>query len=234
MHRFYLPQTITAGKPLAITDSRIVFHAGKVLRMRKGYKFHLFNHKAQEFAVEVLDTDRRQVLVNVVEPVENHTEPRLKVSLYQAIPKKPALFELVVQKATEIGAYEIFPLITERTEKRHVGKFERLSLIALEAAEQCGRLHIPIVRHPVVFEDAVPKLKGAYMAYEYETKAYLPDLGPASGQAQLIIGPEGGLSQKEVELAQKTGIKTFTFGPRILRTETAAISALSLLLLGGR
>jgi len=237
MHRFYLPKPIVPGKPLVVTDERIVFQASKVLRMRKGDKFHLFNDKAQEFAVEILDIDRRQILVNVVEPVENKTEPRLKVSLYQAIPKKPALFELVVQKATEIGIYEIFPLITERTEKRHMTKFERLFLIAMEAAEQSGRLHIPALHHPVAFEDVAPKLKNAYMAYEYETKIYLPDHLESIGKSkeiQVIIGPEGGLSQKEVENAKKAGIKTFTFGPRILRTETAAISALSLVLLGGR
>ncbi len=218
-------------------DERVVFQAGKVLRMWKGDKFHLFNDKAQEFAVEVLDVNRRQILVNVLEAVENKTEPKLKVSLYQAIPKKPALFELVVQKATEIGVHEIFPLITERTEKRHMTKFERLAVIAMEAAEQCGRLHIPTLHHPVAFEDVAPKLKNAYMAYEYETKTYLPDYSEAIGKSkeiQMIIGPEGGLSQKEVEIAKKAGIKTFTFGARILRTETAAISALSLVLLGNR
>lgn len=236
MQRFYLPQTIIPGRTLTVEDERIVYQVGKVLRMWKGDKFRLFNNKEEEFSVEILDLNRKQILVNVLEKVENKAEPKVKVSLYQSIPKKPALYELIIQKATEIGVFEIFPLITERTERKQLGKFERFQLIAMEAAEQCGRTHIPLLHHPIVLENALPQLRNAYMAYEYETKMvlheYKEDIEKAR-EIQILIGPEGGLTQKEVDKAKKAGIKLFTFGPRILRTETAAISALSLILLRG-
>ena len=150
------------------------------------------------------------------------------------LPKKPALFELVIQKATEIGVHEIFPLITERTENRRLSKFERLKLIAIEAAEQCGRLHIPTIRHPVNYEEILPEFSNGFIAYEYEGSTFISDYAEtlsSSDEVQLVIGPEGGLSESEIQLAKTHSIKPFTLGKRILRTETAAISSLSLMLL---
>lgn len=230
MHRFYLESPAIKNKLLTIDDNRIVYQASKVLRMWKEDRFRIFNKNGNEFVVEIIDINNRKILANVIEPVKNKNEPRIKVSLYQAIPKKPALFELVVQKATEIGVAEIYPLITERTEKHRMTKFERLFAIAMEATEQSGRLTIPTIHHPVNYDDVIKKLKNAYIAYEYEDKKFLSDYD-LSKDLEIVIGPEGGFSEKEIERAQKAGAHPFTFGPRILRTETAAISALSLVIL---
>jgi 16S rRNA (uracil1498-N3)-methyltransferase len=129
---------------------------------------------------------------------------------------------------------EIFPLVTERTEKRRLSKFERLNLIAMEAAEQCGRMKIPVIRHPANYDEIIGKLSNGFIAYEYEGTRHLSDYEKdlqSAKEIQVIIGPEGGLSEAELELAKASKVKPFTFGPRILRTETAAIAALSLILL---
>ncbi len=168
-----------------------------------------------------------------LERLVRHTEPAIRVSLYQAIPKKTALFEWVVEKATELGVSTIHPLITERTEKRRLSKFERLERIAVEATEQCNRLRVPLIHHPVSFETALSQVKNGYLAYEFAEGMDLLDYGKgltAGGALQLFIGPEGGFGQKEVNLAKKAGIKIYTLGPRILRTETAAMASLALLL----
>lgn len=233
MHRFYLPSLDFNRDYLQIFDHRIVHQTSKVLRMRTDDFFRLFDGE-REFHVQVAEINRRRLLVKKVQEVENKAESELKVSLYQAIPKKPALFELVVQKATEIGVSEIFPLVTQRTEKRRMSKFERLQLIALEATEQCGRLKIPEIRHPVNFDEVVGNLDNSFIAYEYEGTRYLSDYKKnlrAASTVQVIIGPEGGLTEGELELAKASSVKPFTFGPRILRTETAAIAALSLIML---
>ena len=233
MHRFYLQSLDFKGEYLEITDHRIVHQALKVLRMWKDDFFQVFDGK-KEWLVQIEDLSSRKLLAKKVEEVKNNAEPKLKVSLYQAIPKKPALFELIVQKATEIGVTEIFPLVTKRTEKRRMTKFERLQLIAMEATEQCGRMTIPIIRHPVNFDEVVGKLSNGFIAYEYEGSKYLSDYADEFKEAkeiQVIIGPEGGLTESELELAQEAKVKAFSLGPRILRTETAAISALSLILL---
>jgi 16S rRNA (uracil1498-N3)-methyltransferase len=235
MHRFYLQSPQIKNSLLTIMDNRIVHQASRVLRMWKGDRFSIFDEKGNESVVEIIDINNRKILANIVEPTTNKTEPEIEVSLYQAIPKKPALFELIVQKATEIGVTAIYPLITERTEKRRLGKFERMLAIAMEATEQSGRLHIPTIHHPVNYDDIIKKLSNAYIGYEYEDKKFLSDYDLSkTKELQIIIGPEGGFSEKEIERAQKAGAHPFTFGPRILRTETAAIAALSLVLLDGK
>jgi 16S rRNA (uracil1498-N3)-methyltransferase len=233
VHRFYLESPSIKNNLLTITDKRIVHQVGKVLRMWKEDQFHIFDEKGNEFLMEIIDINNRKILANVTESVKNKTEPKIEVSLYQAIPKKPALFELIIQKATEIGVTAIYPLITERTEKRRLTKFEQREKIAMEAAEQSGRLCVPAIHHAVNYDDVIKKLKNAYIAYEYEDKKFLSDYDLSkTKELQIIIGPEGGFSEKEIERAEKAGAKPFTFGPRILRTETAAIAALSLVLLG--
>ena len=232
MQRFYLPTPEIKDGLVIINDNRIVYQARKVLRMWKGDKFHIFND--DEKLVEIIEINKNRIIANVIEAIKNNTESELKLSLYQAIPKKPALFELIVQKAVEIGVSEIYPLITKRTEKRRMAKFERLSSIAMEATEQSGRLKIPIIRHPVNFEDIIENLSNSYLAYEYEKNKYLLDYKNnlyKRKECQIIIGPEGGFSHHEINIANKAKVKMFTLGPRILRMETAAISSLSLVLL---
>ncbi|MBU0577453.1 16S rRNA (uracil(1498)-N(3))-methyltransferase [Patescibacteria group bacterium] len=234
MHRFYLPSLEIKDKMLIISDKRIVHQTGKVLRMWKEDRFQVFDDNGDEFVVEIESINKFRIIAEIVETVKSDTEPSVEVSLYQAVPKKPALFELVVQKATELGVARIFPLITERTEKRRITKFERLFSIAMEATEQSGRTKIPVIQHPVTFEDVIGGLSNPYIGYEYEGKKYLLNYGDSlykGNELQIIIGPEGGLSQHEIDLAKEAKVKPFTLGPRILRTETAAISALSLVLL---
>ncbi len=233
MHRFYIPSLDLSADTVTIADPRVLHQCAKVLRMKMGDEFGVFDENAQEFKLRVLEVNHRKMVAQVMEPIPRHTESAVRVSLYQAIPKKTALFEWVVEKATELGVAEIFPLITERTEKRRMSKFERLERIAIESAEQCNRLRVPVIHHPVSLDTALEQVKNAYMAYEYADGMDLVDYGAglsAGGALQLFIGPEGGFSQREVTAAQKAGVKIYSLGPRILRTETAAISSLALLL----
>jgi len=237
MQRFYIESPDIQNNVIEIHDPRIMHQAWKLLRMTTGSRFSIFDKKAKEILVEVLEINRHKVIGNVIEPIQRNTEPEIEIHLYQAIPKKTALFEMVVQKATEIGVSHLYPLITDRTEKHRLSKFERLETIAIEAAEQSRRLKIPIIHHPVNFQDTIKKIQNAYLAYEYEKSKFLSDYLPAIKKhkiAHLFIGPEGGFDQAEIDLALKNDVKSFTFGPRILCTETAALSALSIILLGSR
>ncbi len=237
MQRFYLSSPDIQKNIIEIHDSRIVHQCTKVLRMRAGGRFSIFDAKGKEFLVEILEINRRKIIGNVIEQIKRNTEPGIEVHLYQSIPKKTALFEMVVQKATEIGVSHIYPLVTERTEKHRMSKFDRLLTIAIESAEQSRRTKIPIIHHPVEFKNIIKKTKNAYLAYEYETKehlgGYLADIKKKK-DIHIFIGPEGGFSKQEIDLALSNGVKLFTFGPRILRTETAALSALSIILLGSK
>jgi len=233
MQRFYLPNPDIRQDVLSITDPRIVFQCFKVLRMKQGSRLCVFDGADHEWMVEVVEIDKRELTVQILEAVKRDTESKLEVHLYQALPKKPALFELVIQKATELGVQHIYPLITRRTERQHLSKFDRLSMIAIESVEQSGRTRIPTIHHAVNFEEAI-KTKHAYVAYEFEEKTplthYLPEIQKA-GVVHLFIGPEGGFDQKEIDYAIEKGAKAFTMGPRILRTETAAIAAVSVVMI---
>jgi 16S rRNA (uracil1498-N3)-methyltransferase len=237
MHRFYIKSPDISKNVLDISDQRIIFQLTKVLRMKTGSRFNVFDESGRERAVEVLEINRHNALCNILEDVKRKTESEIEVNLYQAIPKKPALFELVIQKATEIGVSQIYPLITNRTENNRLSKFDRMQTIAIEATEQSRRTRIPVIHHSVAFNDVIEKIKNAYVAYEYEKSKNLSDYLPIIRKAKIaniFIGPEGGFEQKEIDFASENKASLFTFGPRILRTETAAISALSIILLSGR
>lgn len=234
MQRFYIPLPDIKKDTIKIHEPRVVFQTNRVLRMHTGSRFNVFNEKGEEFLVEILEINRRKLTGNIIEKIKQNTEPKIGIHLYQAIPKKTALFELVVQKATEIGVSHIYPLVTKRTEKNSLSKFDRLLTIAMEAAEQSGRTKVPIIHPPVAFDQVITKTKNAYLAYEHEEKKTLGDYLSEikkNRNAHLFIGPEGGFDQQEIDLALSNGVKMFTFGPRILRTETAALSALSIILL---
>ena len=201
--------------------------------MKAGDLFYFFDGK-KEWQAQIIEIQKREVNANVLEEIKNDREPELKVKLYQAIPKKPALFELILQKATEIGVSEIYPLITERTENRKLHKFDRMENILIEATEQCRGIKVPLLHHPITLEEAVKNEKNSFLAYEYEEKNAFKKHQTAIGKMKelgVFIGPEGGWSQQEIDFCTKKGVKTFGMGKRILRTETAAISALSLILL---
>ncbi len=153
--------------------------------------------------------------------------------LYQAIPKKQDVFELVLQKATELGVSEIVPLITKRTERPTLGKWDRMRTIMVEATEQSNRTRVPELSQPVDFEKAVDQ-PHCYIAYESGKEPPLSKMLPEIRKAdtiRLLIGPEGGFDPAEIQLALEKGAKTFGLGSTILRTETAAIAMVSLILL---
>ncbi len=234
MQRFYIPSPDISDNVIQIKDHRILHQMNKVLRMKTGDRFTVFNEDGQEFMVAVLKINNRKTIGNVIEEIKNNTESELDVHIYQAIPKKTALFELVVQKATEIGATHIYPLITNRTEKHRISKFQRLLTIATEATEQSRRTKVPTIHHPVNFEEVIERVENAYIAYEYEDKnplfSYLNQIKKEKS-VHIFIGPEGGFEQSEIDFAILKKAKLFTLGPRILRTETASIAALSMILL---
>jgi len=233
MQRFYLPSLVFNKENLVISDPRVVHQVGKVLRMKEGDAFRLFNGQG-EIQVTLMTMKKKQLELQKTEEISNNNEPKLKVSLYQAIPKKLALLELVIQKATEIGVHEIYPLITERTENRRPLRLDRLEAIAMEAAEQSERLYVPTIHSPLQFSEALKNMKHGLMAYardDQKSFGEIMNVAKKMNECQLLIGPEGGFSADEVSAAKAAGVEAFGMGPRILRTETAAIVGLGGMLL---
>ena len=232
MARFFVEPEELTGELLTLTGENAQ-HA-KVLRLKEGEEVLACDGQGREAVCRVANVN--PVTLEVLETRDSVTEAAVKVSVYMAFPKADKL-EHVIQKATELGAYEIvaFPAarcISKPDDKSLKKKLERWQKIAASAAEQSGRGRIPEVvvlpSYGAALERAA-KADKALMFYENEHATTLRMALEAGSfeTVSLLTGPEGGLEEKEVEQARAAGLQVCTLGSRILRCETAPLCALS-------
>ena len=231
--RIYQPGEYHCGQLLELSPEAVQ-HVAVVLRMQPGEKLTLFCGDNQEFAASIETAKKKQVIVRIDSVKENSRESPLIVHLAQAVSKGERM-ELVMQKAVELGVSSITPLITERCavkldKERMAKKLHQWQAIVIAACERSGRNKVPVVHQPLNLDDYV-KTAQAKLKFILH-----PDCGTtwrnySFGQADvaLVIGPEGGLTDDEINLACHHEFLPLSLGPRILRTETAAITALSVL-----
>jgi len=232
--RFFVSPDELIGDSIQLKGENAA-HA-KVLRLKTGEEVLVCDGLGNECLCSVLSFTAGELLLNVVERRTSTSEAKVRVSIYMAFPKADKL-EHVIQKATELGAYEIvtFPsarCVSKPDEKSLKKKQERWQKIAASAAEQSGRGRIPEV---IVLHSFAAALKRAteadlsIMFYENEraTTLRMALEGTSYRSVSLLSGPEGGLESKEVEMAQEIGMKVCTLGSRILRCETAPLCGLS-------
>ena len=234
MTRFFVtPEELLAESPTLTGEN--ARHA-KVLRLKSGEAVLLCDGQGQECVCTVVDAAADYVALSVQERRLSQTEAAVRVSIYMAFPKADKL-EHVIQKATELGAYEIvaFPsarCVSKPDDKSLAKKVERWQKIAASAAEQCGRGRIPDVIVLGSFQEALKRAASAdkaLMFYENEQAVTLR-MALQAGKYQtvsLLTGPEGGLEEREVAAARDAGLQVCTLGKRILRCETAPLCALS-------
>ena len=237
MHRFYAEGGVSpqGAAMLSAEDAR---HAIRALRMQPGDTAELFA-AGHRYAAEIAAIEGDSVSCRVLEELPS-TEARLRVTLYQGLPKADKM-ELIIQKAVELGAARIVPVAMSRcvvqlNAKDGAKKQERWQKIAREACKQSGRCLTPAVDAPVSFRQLTERLKahdGAIVPWEdargYSLTAFHRE-HPEITNLAVVIGPEGGMSPEEVAAMQAAGCRSVTLGPRILRTETAGLCALSALM----
>ena len=224
-----------------------VNHIKNVLRMRPGEKILVSTGGEKEYHCAVSDFPEGEVLAAVEEVTAADRELPSGIVLFQGLPKGDKM-ELIIQKAVELGATEIVPVEMKRCvvkldRKKAEKKAERWQTIALGAAKQSKRMQIPTVHMPVTFQQALAMMAESdvrLMPYENAegmegTRKILESIEPGESIA-ILIGPEGGIDEAEVEMAMKAKVEPITLGKRILRTETAGMTVLSILvyLLEGR
>ncbi len=233
MTRFFVEPEALLPEFLVLTGENAQ-HA-KVLRLKCGEEVLICDGQGREAVCTVSDVSDGQYGLVVKHRQESETEAPVRVSVYMAFPKGDKL-EHVVQKATELGAYEIvaFPsarCVSRPDEKSLKKKLERLQKIAASAAEQSGRGRIPTVLAVPSYKAALERAAQADKAllfYENERATTLRmALAGDYGTVSLLTGPEGGLESAEVALAMEAGLQVCTLGKRILRCETAPLCALS-------
>ncbi|KTC94593.1 16S rRNA (uracil(1498)-N(3))-methyltransferase [Legionella erythra] len=232
--RIYQPGYYLAGQEITLSEEAGQ-HVGVVLRMQPGEALTLFSGDNREFKAEITSVHKKRVTVALNSVHAVNRESPLRLHLAQGISKGDKM-EWVVQKAVELGVASIQPVLTERCAVKLDGprlekKQAQWQAIAVAACEQCGRNQIPLVHPPVSLHDMLEKKNGfpAFILQPGALHRYQTYKDLKMGEAMLLIGPEGGLSPSESADAQQAGFLPLSLGPRILRTETAAIAAISVL-----
>ncbi|MDF2589768.1 MAG: hypothetical protein K0S41_3609 [Anaerocolumna sp.] len=242
MYRFYVEQNQIGENSITITGSD-VNHIKNVLRMRVGEKLVICNGQGKDFYCIIESETDGQVVANIIEIRDTDTELAGKIYLFQGLPKKDKM-ELIIQKAVELGAFEIIPVMTKRTivkiedKKKELKKVERWQTIANSAAKQSNRGIIPTVTETKSFKEALSYAKDMdckVIPYENadditKTKEIIQNIKNNQSVA-IFIGPEGGFEEQEISMALDSGILPITLGKRILRTETAGLAILSMIML---
>lgn len=239
MHKFFTPkENFMDNKAKILGDD--VKHLYKVLRLSEGDRIILNNCDGEEFSAIINSITKQEVILDIEEKLEVNNESAIKVYLFQGLPKAQKM-DLIVQKGTELGILEFIPTLTERVDIKLKGDFkklDRLNRIALEAAKQSKRTIIPKVLEPIEFSDALNKMKDldlVIVPYENAENFGIKTL-INSGKVDvskiktigILIGPEGGFEESEINKLKDNGAYIVTLGSRILRTETAGFVATSL------
>lgn len=232
--RLYLPSALTPGTQCML-DERAHRHAVQVLRLKQGERLRVFNGDGGEYPAELIEVERRRSAVLIGEREEPLRESRLSITLVQGIAKGDHM-DYALQKATELGVAHIQPVFTERSvvqlkAKRLEAKRTHWQGVLISACEQCGRNVIPTLGEPAALASWLQARDTPLEGYVLDPQSAQPlaRLAPAATAPFLLIGPEGGLSEKEIELSESSGFRPVSLGPRILRTETAGMAAVTAL-----
>lgn len=240
MHHFFVTPEQVKEKTIYIEGSD-VNHMKNVLRMKIGEELQISDGNNKKYRCKIESMTEEEICAEILEELHADNELPSKIYLFQGLPKSDKM-ELIVQKAVELGVYEVIPVSTKRAvvkldAKKAAKKVERWNSIAEGGAKQSGRNVIPNVKEVMTFKEAVQyakELDVILVPYELaegmeETKNIIS--GIEKGQSVgIFIGPEGGFETAEVEYAIENGAKAITLGKRILRTETAGLTTLSILM----
>lgn len=240
MYQFFVEDTQVAGNSVTI-EGDDVNHIKNVLRMKPGEKVRISTASGDNYFGTIAELSEAMVLVDILEECADSTELGNKIYLFQGLPKSDKM-ELIIQKAVELGVYEIIPVtmkncVVKLEEKKAAGKVARWQEIAKSAAKQSKRSLIPTVGMPLSYKAALAKaeeLDVVLLPYENErgmaaTKEAIEQIQPGQSIG-IFIGPEGGFADVEITLAKEQQMQLISLGSRILRTETAGLATLSILM----
>ena len=231
MPRFKVTDQQIIGRKVTISGTDYK-HIVKVLRIKPDNKIILFDSKGTEYDCIVKDIFNKELVVEIINKYEINRESHLNISLFQGITKGDKM-DLIVQKATELGVNSIYPVATERSEVRNTNKISRWQKIADESIKQCGRTNSHSVNTEIKFNELfdIQKSDLNLIFDENEKSLKIKNLknNKNINSVSILIGPEGGFSENEVKIAELNNFKSIGVGPRILRSETASIAAITLL-----
>ncbi len=236
--RIYVPAIDLAQRIGVRLSEHKAHHLSSVLRARKGDALTVFDGRGKAYTAIVAESAKKRVLLDICEEVPADNELRNHIILCAAILKGEKM-DFVVQKATELGVMEIQPLVSDRTIVKETRRLGRWRAIAEESCEQCGRTILPIIHEPWTFRDFFTsrhdlsgfvfwEAGGLPLAEAHRTAVDKRAALPPGYPWHVVIGPEGGMTVAEIELAAGKGLVLSMLGRRVLRAETAAIVAIGI------
>lgn len=255
MIRLFLPPEKLASKQITIIGEQARY-LSSVHRIKPGEQLIIFDGLGNRYICKILQSRKKEVIVEQIKKEPYSAESPITITLAQGIAKGNKM-DLIIQKSTELGVKKIIPLITKRTQIRHTDKIDRWRKIALSASQQSGRGKIPDVTEPVNFKEFINRqtclpspsfskdnppsppfdkgglggLLGIILSEEEKEQNLKKILNTFQDTTKIIllVGPEGGFSKEEISTAIQKGFISVSLGPRILRTETAPITAISII-----
>lgn len=237
--RIFIDTELNENSTLALPDSAFQ-HLCKVLRLKSDHPIRVFNGrefngKIGQFDATLCDVEKRSANIHVTNFEALDNESPILVTVGQTLSRGERM-DYAIQKSVEAGVFAIQPLFSERCEvklqdSRAEKRQQHWQQVAISAAEQCGRGVVPIVHPPIELSEWVSNCNEmlTLTLHHHSAKPIRQYEKPSNNQVALLIGPEGGLSEKEVQLSEKSGFNAITLGPRVLRTETAPVVALSVI-----
>ncbi len=229
--RIYQASTFTVGMSVAL-DDEAASHVGRVLRMSSGEQVSLFNGDGNEYLAQIESASKKNVQVTILSSVANESESPLHLHLGQVISRGDRM-DFTIQKSVELGVNTITPLFSERCGVKLSGerlekKIQQWQKIVIGACEQSGRSVIPQVRPAMSLEAWSAEQTDSLKLNLHPRAAHgIGGLTLPTPRVRLLIGPEGGLSETEISMTEQYAFTDVLLGPRVLRTETAALTAIS-------
>ncbi len=233
MEYYYTPKQYVSSATLSIVDDE-ARHLGRVLRKQQGEEIFVTDGEGSVYRCKINSLKKELIDCIITEKIISLNEPKIKINLYQSLIKNPDRFEFAIEKAVELGVHTIHPVITEHVINKTTNKTERWQAIALSAMKQSQRCVLPKIYEPVNFTDAIVSAKGELKLIadekENDSRLSIADIEDSFSTIDIFIGPEGGFTPQEAELAISQGFKILSLGARKFRSETAAIYTIGKLL----
>ncbi len=233
MTRIFFPPEELSSNIVSITGDQ-ARHLALVLRAKPSDMISIPDGNGYEYECRIVSVHKKEIKAEVINKVPYSAESPISITLAQGISKGERM-DIAIQKSTELGAVRIVPVVTKRTQARQTDKTERWRKIALSAAQQSGRDRVPEIDESIQLEEFLASMTPGFSGIiffeenrERDLKKVLSDLKGIK-ELTILIGPEGGFTKEEVASAKAKGFIETSLGPRILRTETAPITALSII-----
>lgn len=234
LRRVHVPSPLQTGTRMLLEGSA-ASHIARVLRLKAGDPLTLFDGSGGEYSARIEELGKDAVTVSVLEQHAIERESPLPLTLAQGVSRGERM-DWIIQKATELGAWRIVPLLTERSvvrldPRQAERKIQHWRAVSVAACEQCGRNRIPDLTSPLELHEFLGHLEpgATHLLLSPAGSLRIEDLRGVGTGITVLIGPEGGLAESEETTALAAGFKPVRLGPRVMRTETAAVAALTVI-----